>query len=333
MAFRAGAHLMDMEMVQFHPTGLMAARSQMTGTVLEEGLRGAGGYLYNGLGERFMERYDPVRMERSTRDLVSRASYLEIRAGRGTKNGGVMIDVSHLGAAFVKKQFPGMWARCRDAGFDLGREPVEVSPTAHFMMGGIRIDPTQIAAAIAAATPPGLRIADCRLQIAEGPSHQSAIHGGAGGVGNSAAQGGGPQSAIRVPALREALKTLMWEKVGLVRRKEELEAALAAIPELAECSARAAVAGGPAYNLDWQAWLNLQSFLCVAEMIARSALLRTESRGSHFRDDFPATDNARWLCNTRVVREDQGMQLSVSPVALTRQAPDGAGTRSDGPLG
>src|SRR5438067_829734 len=113
MAWRAGARLMDMEMMQFHPTGLLAGRSRLTGSVLEEGLRGAGAYLKNGLGERYMARYDPERLERSTRDVVSRSSYMEIMAGRGTPNGGVWIDVSHLGAANVIRQFPGMVERCR----------------------------------------------------------------------------------------------------------------------------------------------------------------------------------------------------------------------------
>src|SRR5918995_1691326 len=112
----------------------------MTGALLEEGLRGAGGLLRSGTGERYMERYDPVRKERSTRDLVSRASYMEIEAGRGTPNGAVWIDVSHLGVEFVEKNFKGMVKRCRDFGRDLARGPVEVAPTAHFMMGGIVID-------------------------------------------------------------------------------------------------------------------------------------------------------------------------------------------------
>jgi fumarate reductase flavoprotein subunit len=140
MAHRAGAELVDMEMVQFHPTGLLAAESRMTGTVLEEGLRGAGGHLINGRGERYMERYDAERMERSTRGIVARSSYLEIQAGRGSANNGVFIDVSYLGAQFVETNFPGMVKRCRDMGFDLARKPVEVSPTAHFIMGGVRID-------------------------------------------------------------------------------------------------------------------------------------------------------------------------------------------------
>src|SRR5881409_4201030 len=129
-----------MEMVQFHPTGLVIPGSLMTGALLEEGLRGAGGHLKNGLGERFMERYDPERMERSTRDLVARAAFLEVAEGRGSPNGGVWIDVSHLGAEVVEKNFRGMVKRCRDFGRDLARGPVEVGPTTHFMMGGVVID-------------------------------------------------------------------------------------------------------------------------------------------------------------------------------------------------
>src|SRR5258705_13211781 len=140
MAYRAGAHLMDMEMVQFHPTGLVVPGSRLNGALLEEGLRGAGAHLFNGRGERYMERYDPERQERSTRDRVSRAGFMEIMAGRGTENGGVWIDVSHLGAEFVEQNFTGMRDRCLRIGFDLARERVEVAPTAHFNMGGIRID-------------------------------------------------------------------------------------------------------------------------------------------------------------------------------------------------
>src|SRR3989440_5981674 len=140
LAYRAGLPLRDMEMVQFHPTGLVIPSSLMTGALLEEGLRGAGGQLRNGLGERFMARYDAARLERSTRDLVSRASFLEVVEGRGTPNGGVWIDVSHLGADVVERNFRGMVKRCRDFGRDLARAPVEVGPTTHFMMGGVVVD-------------------------------------------------------------------------------------------------------------------------------------------------------------------------------------------------
>ncbi len=140
LAYRAGLPLRDMEMVQFHPTGLIVPGSLMTGALLEEGLRGAGGQLRNGRGERFMERYDPLRLERSTRDLVSRAAFLEVVEGRGTPNDGVWLDVSHLGAEVVERNFRGMVKRCRDFGRDLAREQVEVGPTTHFMMGGVVID-------------------------------------------------------------------------------------------------------------------------------------------------------------------------------------------------
>lgn len=136
MCWRAGLPVRDMEMLQFHPTGLLAGPSRMTGAVLEEGLRGAGAHLYNAAGERYMAGYDADRMERSTRDVVARAGYLEIMAGRGTGEGGVFIDISHLGRAEVEQRFPGMVARTRQIGQDLATGPVQVSPTAHFHMGG-----------------------------------------------------------------------------------------------------------------------------------------------------------------------------------------------------
>src|SRR5919112_1665898 len=140
MALRAGLTLRDMEMVQFHPTGLLAGtHTRMTGTVLEEGLRGAGGYLLNGAKERFMHKYDP-RNERATRDIVSRGMYQEMREGSLTPNGGLYISMAHLGPAKVRREFKGMVDRCGDCGFDLAGDLVEVVPTAHYMMGGVVFD-------------------------------------------------------------------------------------------------------------------------------------------------------------------------------------------------
>ncbi|MEE8549486.1 MAG: FAD-binding protein, partial [Alphaproteobacteria bacterium] len=134
MALRAGIALRDMEMVQFHPTGLLAGpETRMTGTVLEEGLRGAGGRLLGGDGKRFMEKYSPAA-ERATRDVVSRAIYQEMREGNTTPGGGVYIDMSHLGADRVRAEFKGMVERCADCGFDLAGGRVEVVPTAHYLM-------------------------------------------------------------------------------------------------------------------------------------------------------------------------------------------------------
>src|SRR5476651_840050 len=137
MALRAGLTLRDMEMVQFHPTGLLAGTgTRMTGTVLEEGLRGAGGYLLNGDKQRFMDKYD-AKLERATRDIVSRGIFAEMRAGNTTPNGGVYISMGHLGAENNRKNFKGMVERCEDCGFDLAGGLVEVVPTAHYMMGGV----------------------------------------------------------------------------------------------------------------------------------------------------------------------------------------------------
>ncbi len=320
MAWRAGARLMDMEMMQFHPTGLLAGRSRLTGSVLEEGLRGAGAYLKNGLGERYMARYDPERLERSTRDVVSRSSYLEIMAGRGTPNGGVWIDVSHLGAPNVIRQFPGMVERCRTVGFDLAGEPVEVSPTAHFHMGGIAITP------------------DCRSNL-EGlfaaGEDSAGVHGanrlGGNGVAESIVFGARAGDAIAryvkeraLPevdeafaraamaaalaplsrergedayALRERLGALTWEKVGLVRDGRGLEEALVELEDLYERCGRIAVNPGRRLNGEWQQALDVRNLVEVARLIAHAALVRDESRGSHYRADFPQPDDARWLKN------------------------------------
>src|SRR5438093_12074139 len=179
LALRAGLPLRDMEMVQFHPTGLLAgADTRMTGTVLEEGLRGAGGHLLNGALQRVMRDYDE-KLERATRDVVSRAMYAEMKAGRTTPHGGLYIKMSHLGPAKVAREFKGMVDRCRDCGFDLAGGLVEVVPTAHYFMGGLicRVDTT--------TEWPGLFVAG---------EDASGMHGanrlGGNGVANSAVLGG-----------------------------------------------------------------------------------------------------------------------------------------------
>jgi fumarate reductase flavoprotein subunit len=197
MALAAGLPLRDMEMVQFHPTGLLAgAHTRMTGTVLEEGLRGAGGYLLDGSGERFMQRCDP-RGERATRDIVSRAIYAEMRAGRTTPNGGVWLSMAHLGADNVRRQFKGMVERCADCGFDLAGGRVEVVPTAHYMMGGVEFN------ADCTTTLRGLFVAG---------EDSGGVHGanrlGGNGVANSTVFGGVAGDAMAAWAAREgALRT------------------------------------------------------------------------------------------------------------------------------
>jgi len=343
LSYAAGLALRDMEMIQFHPTGLVVPGSLMTGALLEEGLRGAGGQLRNGLGEGFMARYDPERMERSTRDLVSRASYLEIESGRGTPNGGVWIDVSHLGAAVVERSFRGMVRRCRDFGRDLAREPVEVAPTAHFMMGGVVIDRacrTTIEGLYAAGEDAGGVHGANRLGgngVAD-----STVFGGIAGDTMAAALDGQAAPAVPLARLRELaqaafaplgrrgrtdhytllndLRAVMWDKAGLIRDAQGLTAALGEIDRIEAALEEVGVPGRPALNLAWQDWLNLRSQTVTARLIVLSALERRESRGAHFRADFPESGRDP-LYFVRAERGPQGPRLSREPVVLTRARP------------
>ncbi|PSL46899.1 succinate dehydrogenase / fumarate reductase flavoprotein subunit/fumarate reductase flavoprotein subunit [Salsuginibacillus halophilus] len=338
MCYRAGTAFLDMEMMQFHPTGLLAENSRLNGGVLEEGLRGAGGYLMNADGERFMEKYDPERLERSTRDRVSRAAYMEIMEGRGTTLEGVYVDVSHLGKENVRAQFPGMVERCQDVGKDLSVEPVEISPAAHFQMGGVHVDENN------RSSIEGLFVAG---------EDAGGVHGanrlGGNGVcdstvfgaraGRAAAEvvtpGGEPAAyslsevhahieAATAPLEREEgenpfyirndLKQLMWEKVGLVRNEKALTEAVEELQTLEDRVNRVKVGGGRKYNVSWQEYLNVRNLVSVAKMVAESALLRTESRGSHYREDFPASDDERWLQNVFV---QQGKEAWAEPVEPT----------------
>jgi succinate dehydrogenase/fumarate reductase flavoprotein subunit len=342
LAYRAGLPLRDMEMIQFHPTGLVIPGSLMTGALLEEGLRGAGGYLLNGRAERFMARYDAERLERSTRDLVARASFLEIAAGRGTPNGGVWIDVSHLGAEVVERNFRGMVKRCRDFGRDLARQPVEVAPTAHFTMGGVIIDSTcrtAIEGLFAAGEDAGGIHGANRLGgngVAD-----STVFGGIAGDVMAEYVAGRPASALPLGRLRDAarmalaplgrdggdvygllqdLRAVMWDKAGLVRDEPGLTEALGQLERLEARLSETGVPGGPAFNLVWQDWLNVKSQVTAARLIIASALERHESRGAHWRQDFPAPGPGP-LYFVRVERAGDVPAVSREPVALTRARP------------
>jgi len=348
LAYRAGLPLRDMEMIQFHPTGLVIPGSLMTGALLEEGLRGAGGQLRNGLGERFMARYDAARMERSTRDLVSRASFLEVSQGRGTPNGGVWIDVSHLGAEVVERNFRGMVRRCRDFGRDLARGPVEVGPTAHFMMGGVVVDPdcrTAIEGLFAAGEDTGGVHGANRLGgngVAE-----STVFGGIAGDVMAAFVAGRPMPRVSEAALEAAaarcaaplgrgggaevyaiqreLRDVMWERAGLVRDAEGLGVAAATLECLTERLGVVGVPGHGPLNTAWQDWLNLDSQLTAARLIVASALARRESRGAHWRRDFPVPAATPPVC-VRVQGRDGAPLVWAEPVAMTRARPP-AGAR------
>jgi fumarate reductase flavoprotein subunit len=344
LAYRVGARFIDMEMVQFHPTGLLVGDFGMSGTVLEDGLRGVGGHLFNGRLERYMEKYDPVRLERSTRDVVSRSSYLEIAAGRGSLHGGVYIDVSHLGASFIEHNFPGMVERCRDVGFDLAREPVEVCPTAHYLMGGVKIDTAchsnlaglfvagEDSASMHGANRLGGNDVACSTVFGGIPGDRMAAYiAGKNTPEVADAQVHAVIARIMVPfdrpsgedvyILRDDLKALMWEKAGLVRNASDLKSAQNAWAILRERAQHVRVSGSPRLNAEWQEWLNLDSLLTVSNMIVASALQRKESRGAHFRSDYPEADNSYYLQNIYLQRQGEGMRLWLTPVQFTRLRP------------
>ena len=345
MAWRAGLPLRDMEMVQFHPTGLLAGtHTRMTGTVLEEGLRGAGGYLLNGAGERFMQRYD-ANGERATRDIVSRAMYSEMRAGRVTPNGGVYLEMNHLGPDNVRRQFKGMVERCADCGFDLAGGRVEVVPTAHYMMGGVVFD------------------ADCTTAL-EGlfaaGEDTGGVHGanrlGGNGVANSTVFGGiagetmaawvdsngewrapdlvaaeraiaASEAPFRVSpgnpeAVREALLDCMWDDVGILREGAGLRRAIDRLSELDAELDRTGVDGKHRdYNMSWHDWLNLKSLIAVSRVVATAALARENSRGAHFREDFPSAGDLATSTFTVARQRGAAIEIAHEPVRFMRVKP------------
>ena len=344
MAYDAGAEMMDMEMVQFHPTGIVVQGSELHGALLEEGLRGAGGRLTNARGERFMERYDPRRLERSTRDIVTRACYVEITEGRGTPAEGVWLDVSHLGREFVEREFPGMVERSRAAGSDLATGPVEVSPCAHFMMGGVRID-TQCRTTVEGLYAAGEDAAGVQggNRLGGNGVAESTVFGALAGDILAETVTGVPisepdplalQTAIddvTAPlrrsggedafALLESLRVLMWDKVGVVREERALKDAASALTDLRERAGRVGAHSRPQANLEWGQALDLRSMVTTSELITHAALQRTESRASHYRTDYPRQDDEHWLQHVVITRGADGPVVSARPVRLTRMRP------------
>jgi fumarate reductase flavoprotein subunit len=311
MALRAGLPLRDMEMVQFHPTGLLAGdHTRMTGTVLEEGLRGAGGQLVNHAGHRFMFDYDG-KGERATRDVVSRGIYAEMRKNNDPSQEGVFISMAHLGPDNVREKFKGMVKRCADCGFDLAGGLVEVVPTAHYFMGGVVVDVDTRTAL------EGLYVAGEDA----GGAHGSNRLGG-NGVANSTVYGGvagdtmgrdiramgalrDPDEAVLeaeldrachpftrraqlVQPLRKTLQDVMWDHVGVMRTAGGIETGIERVGEISRELMEIGVASDNlAFNLTWHDWLNLRSLCDISEVIARAALARDNSRGAHYREDHP----------------------------------------------
>jgi fumarate reductase flavoprotein subunit len=345
MALRAGLPLRDMEMVQFHPTGLLAGDdTRMTGTVLEEGLRGSGGHLIDGAGERFLFAYDP-RGERATRDVVSRAIMDRIGKGFGGPHGGVFISMGHLGPENVRRQFKGMVERCADCGFDLAAGKVEVIPTAHYLMGGVVFAPdctTQMPGLFAAGEDTG------------------GVHGanrlGGNGVANSTVFGGiaGDAMAARIRpdgaradidpnaleaardralrvfgkatgdtnAIRKRLYDVMWNDAGIIRSGESLARARAALDVLSRDISDCRVDGSERrYNLAWMDRLNLENLILTSRAIVAAAETRGDSRGAHFRIEHPSASPLESSLYTVVSAAGGALTTRNEPVIFSRVRP------------
>ena len=338
LAYDAGAELIDMEFVQFHPTGMIWPPG-VQGILVTEAVRGEGGTLTNKDGERFMNRYDPEKMELSTRDVVARAIYTEVKEGRGTEHGGAYLDISHKPAEYVIRKLPSMYHQFKDlADVDITKGPMEVGPTCHYMMGGIRVD-----AETGETTVPGLHAAG---EAAAGLHGANRLGGNslsdllvfgrrAGLAAGSAAKKSSPapiDSAEIDRAAREAtepfertsgedpyaihrdLEEKMQDLVGIFRVEEDLKQALSEIAQLKQRLARVKVTGSRLFNPGWHLAIDLQAMLTVVEAVTLSALARQESRGAHSRIDFPKTDAGWGRKNNVIARDGAAMKLSQSPV-------------------
>jgi len=349
IAYQAGVPLKDMEFIQFHPTGLLT-----TNILMSEGARGEGGYLINGLGERFMERYAPQAMELAPRDITSRSIQTEILEGRGVDGKGyVYLDLRHLGAQKILERLPGI----RDLsihfeGVDPIDEPVPVVPSQHYTMGGIDTD-------VDGRTPmPGLFAAgECACVSVHGANRlggnsllETIVFGRRAGAaaaedlaGQDGEDGTGGGDAVTAAArqalaaterrvaelaargadgedpyaIRAAMKAAMKEHFGVFREEAQMRAGLGKLEGLkARCAAVGLRHEGGVFNLDLMRTLELEGMVDVALTVAKGALRRTESRGSHSRTDFPQRDDAIWLKHTLAYPAAAGPRLAYKPVAL-----------------
>ena len=338
LAYEAGAELLDMEFVQFHPTGMVWPPG-VQGILVTEAVRGEGGTLKNNRGERFMEKYDPKRMELSTRDVVARAIYTEVKEGRGSLHGGAYLDISHQPAEYVKKKLPSMYHQFKElADVDITTGPMEVGPTCHYMMGGIRVE-----AETGQSTVPGLFAAG---EAAAGLHGSNRLGGNSLSdllvfgkrAGNAAADYAKsvPSGALDNAQLLDAegemlapfertdgefpyeihrdLQDFMHSLVGIFRTEEDLQKAVGELEKLKPRLERMRADGSRMFNPGWHLTRDLRSMVLISEAVTRSALARRESRGAHSRIDYPNYDDT-WAKQNNIVSKRNGqMTLEQRPV-------------------
>lgn len=347
MAYDIGAELMDMEMFQFHPTGMVYPESAR-GILVTEAVRGEGGILLNSNNERFMARYDPKRMEVSARDIVARSIYSEIQEGRGFEHGGVYLDIaSQRSPEYIKNKLPRMYKQFLDfAHTDITERPMEVAPSAHYYMGGIKVrEEDQMSTTINGLFPCG--------------EVQCGIHGANRLGGNSMAetqvsgQRAGKYAAlyslkndlkdidgrevnieitrlfdyfdkkdeIKPQKIKKEIQETMWNYGGIVRDKERLCEGIKRIQEITRRSKDLSVEEGTIYNMEWIDAIEVSCMLTICESLLKSALERKESRGAHYRSDYQDKDDENWLININIKKENGSMKIYKTPVVITKLDP------------
>ena len=330
LALRAGAQLTDMEFVQFHPTGMIAPLG-VRGLLVTEAVRGEGGILLNSKGERFMKRYDPQRMELSTRDVVARAIYTEVQEGRGSPAGGAYLSIAHAPAAFIKRKLPSMYTQFLSfAGVDITKEPMEVFPTTHYAMGGIRVAPETCESTVHGLFAAGEAAAGLHGANRLGGNSLSDLLVFGRRAGEAAATRARSVPAAPLPdeIVQRAEKMLlapldtmegesptkiladlgevMMKDVGVFRRDAGLRDAISRLSELKRRSAHLAVPGARVYNPGWHSAIQLPGMIDLALAITRCALAREESRGAHTRIDFPLANEEFGRINTVAALGEDG---------------------------
>jgi succinate dehydrogenase / fumarate reductase flavoprotein subunit len=337
LALQAGVELADMELVQFHPTG-MVAPEDMAGTLVTEAVRGEGGHLFNSLGERFMEKYDPVRMELSTRDRVALANYTEIVEGRGGPNGGVFLDISHRPKDTIIEKLPRMYRQFLETQLlDISKTPMEVAPTAHYTMGGVVVEPEQHATRVtglyaAGEVTAGLHGAN---RLGGNSLAETVVFGRRAGTA-AAEYARSLQSqhrstlAIRAAndelddlikpgteiarPLQRALRDTMWQYCGVVRSEDKLVTGLQKIEALKLAAQHVDVRPSAEGYQDLALALDLRAALASAEATVRGAIERRESRGAHQRSDYHDIDPALTVNFVVQLDADGHQQISSKPV-------------------
>ena len=331
-SYDAGAELVDMEMMQFHPTGMVWPPG-VRGLLVTEGVRGEGGLLRNSEGKRYMENYDPKKMELSTRDVVARANYTEVQEGRGTEHGGVYLDITHLGYEGIMKKLPTMYEQFKNlADIDISREPMEVFPTVHYTMGGVKVDPETCESSV-----PGLFAAG---EVAGG------LHGANRLGGNSLSDllvfgrraGDGASDYVEQSThpldieeqevlteigrvleplekkeegespylIQQELQAAMMEHANLMRDGDSLQQGLGKILALKDRLPNVSVPGSRLFNPGWHTAQDVRYLVQISEIILRTALERKERRGAQWRLDFDGPDDELGKINFIVTKDGQG---------------------------